>query len=85
MSIATFTFYTNLLIWRIRTVGSENLIAAFATGHPPPVVGPSAAAVLEAAVTAAASPSELAYLAAVATEAHEGITGSAVELLAGTM
>ena len=40
---------------------------------------------LEAVVTAAASPSELADLAAVAPGAHDGVTGSTVEVLAGTM
>jgi hypothetical protein len=40
---------------------------------------------LEAVVTAAASPSELAELAAVTPEAHKGVTGSTVEVLAGTM
>ncbi len=40
---------------------------------------------LEAVVTATASPSELAVLAAVTPGAHEGVTGSTVEMLAGTM
>jgi hypothetical protein len=43
-----------------------DLVAAFAAGHPAPVVGPSAAAGLEAVVAAAASPSELARRAALA-------------------
>jgi hypothetical protein len=54
----------------------------FAAGRPAPAVGPSAAAVLEAVVTATAAPSEL---AAVTPEAHEGVTRSTVEVLAGTM
>ncbi len=40
---------------------------------------------LEAVVAAAASPSELSELAAVTSRAHEGVTGTTVELLAGTM
>ncbi len=51
-------------------------------GRPAPAVGPSAAAVPVAVVTANAAPSEL---AAVTPEAHEGVTRATVEMLAGTM
>jgi hypothetical protein len=53
----TFTLY-GIPIRRIRI--RPDLVAAFAAGHPAPVVGPSAAAGLEAVIAAAASPSELA-------------------------
>jgi hypothetical protein len=60
-------------------------VAALAAGRPAPAVEPSAAAVLEAVVTADAAPSELAELAAVTPEAHEGVTRATVEMLTGTM
>ena len=61
IKIQTFTL-NGFPIRRIRI--RPDLVAAFAAGHPAPVVGPSAAAGLEAVVAAAASPSELAGRAA---------------------
>ncbi len=80
--IKTFTLYgfRNRRI-RIR----PDLVAAFAAGHPAPVVGPSAAAAgLEAVVAAAASPSELARKAALPAGCGVGVIGATVETLAGT-
>jgi hypothetical protein len=61
-----------------------DLVAAFAAGHPAPVVGPSAAAGLEAVVAAAAAPSELDRSAAWAAGRGVGVVGATVEPLAGT-
>jgi hypothetical protein len=78
----TFTLY-GVLIRRIRI--RPDLVAAFAAGRPAPVVGPSAAAGLEAVIAPAASPSELARKAALAAGCRGGIIGATVETLAGTM
>jgi hypothetical protein len=78
----TFTLYGVPIRWiRIR----PDLVAAFAAGHPAPVVGPSAAAGLEAVIAAAASPSELASQAALAAGTRVGVIGATVDTLAGTM
>jgi hypothetical protein len=62
-----------------------DLAAASAARHPASVVGPSAAAVLGAVVAAAASPPELAELAAVTPGSGVGVTGTTVELLASSL
>jgi hypothetical protein len=81
MTFSLFTLIRNST-QRNRTVGTVKSVAALAARRPAPVVGPSAAAVLVAVVTADAAPSEL---ATVTPEAHEGVTRATVEMLAGTM